>query len=85
MVDDGNDDGLDSFLRGQQQDLAARKSIKVKLPIRQHIKLHAMKLFTENNISETVELAVDAYLEEQEDESPEASAASEMVDEVTDA
>ena len=39
----------------------ARKSIKVKLPIRQHIKLHALKLFTEKNISETVEKALDAY------------------------
>jgi len=84
-VDNDNNDGLGSFLRGQKQDLSDRKSIKVKLPIRQHIKLHAMKLFTENNISETVELAVDSYLEDQDEQTPEATAATEMVDEVADA
>ena len=44
-----------------KKNMEARKSIKVKLPIRQHIKLHALKLFTEKNISETVEKALDAY------------------------
>jgi hypothetical protein len=51
------------FYREHTKDLEARKSIKVKLPIRQHIKLHAMKLFSENNISETVERALDIYFE----------------------
>ena len=50
----------------------ARKSIKVKLPIRQHIKLHALKLFTEKNISETVEKALDAYFREMKDTEQEA-------------
>ena len=45
----------------KKKNMDARKSIKVKLPIRQHIKLHALKLFTEKNISETVEKALDAY------------------------
>ena len=52
------------FYREHAKDLDARKSIKVKLPIRQHIKLHALKLFTEKNISETVEKALDAYFAE---------------------
>lgn len=47
-----------------KKNMDARKSIKVKLPIRQHIKLHALKLFTEKNISETVEKALDAYFRE---------------------
>lgn len=45
----------------KKKNMDARKSIKVKLPIRQHIKLHALKLFTEKNISETVEKALDTY------------------------
>lgn len=44
-----------------KKNMEARKSIKVKLPLRQHIKLHALKLFTEKNISETIEQALDTY------------------------
>ena len=55
-----------------KQNMEARKSIKVKLPIRQHIKLHALKLFTEKNISETVEKALDAYFREMKDVDQEA-------------
>lgn len=51
-----------------KKNMEARKSIKVKLPIRQHIKLHALKLFTEKNISETVEKALDAYFREMKQE-----------------
>lgn len=51
-----------------KKNMEARKSIKVKLPIRQHIKLHALKLFTEKNISETVEKALDAYFREMKEE-----------------
>ena len=51
------------FINDRNKDLGARKSIKVKIPIRQHIKLHALKLFTENNISEVVERALDHYFE----------------------
>lgn len=49
------------FAHSPKKNMDARKSIKVKLPIRQHIKLHALKLFTEKNISETVEKALDDY------------------------
>jgi hypothetical protein len=72
---------LGVFLREQKKDLSSRKSIKVKLPIKQHIKLHALKLFTENNISETVEIALDEFFERQQDEG-EASVAGEVADEV---
>ena len=52
------------YVDEQRRDLTARKSIKVKLPIRQHIKLHALKLFSENNISQTVEVALDLYFDQ---------------------
>lgn len=55
-----------------RKNMDARKSIKVKLPIRQHIKLHALKLFTEKNISETVEKALDHYFREMKDSDQEA-------------
>lgn len=55
-----------------KKNMDARKSIKVKLPIRQHIKLHALKLFTEKNISETVEKALDAYFTNMKDSEAEA-------------
>ena len=59
--DGGDEPNWGLFYREHTKDLDARKSIKVKLPIRQHIRLHALKLFTEKNISETVEKALDAY------------------------
>ena len=49
------------YAQQPRKNMEARKSIKVKLPLRQHIKLHALKLFTEKNISETVEKALDSY------------------------
>lgn len=55
-----------------RKNMDARKSIKVKLPIRQHIKLHALKLFTEKNISETVEKALDHYFRDMKDSDQEA-------------
>ena len=56
------------YAQTPKKNMEARKSIKVKLPIRQHIKLHALKLFTEKNISETVERALDAYFREMKEE-----------------
>lgn len=73
---------LGVFIREQKKDLSARKSIKVKLPIRQHIKLHALKLFTENNISETVEIALDEFFERQEGDDGDAGMAGEVAGEV---
>jgi hypothetical protein len=82
VTSDRSKDELDGFIREQQKDLSVRKSIKVKLPIRQHIKLHALKLVTENNISETVETALDEFLDRKEDSDTEAAAASQVADEV---
>lgn len=77
MTQQGIDEkGLGLFIKEQQKDLSVRKSIKVKLPIRQHIKLHALKLFTDNNISETVERALDAYFAEMNGEAEDATAAA---------
>ena len=56
------------YAENPKKNMDARKSIKVKLPIRQHIKLHALKLFTEKNISETVEKALDAYFTTMKDD-----------------
>ena len=56
------------YAQSPKKNMDARKSIKVKLPIRQHIKLHALKLFTEKNISETVEKALDAYFTTMKDD-----------------
>lgn len=55
-----------------KKNMEARKSIKVKLPLRQHIKLHALKLFTEKNISETVERALDTYFSNMKDSEADA-------------
>lgn len=82
MSGNGSDEGLDVFIREQQKDLSVRKSIKVKLPIRQHIKLHALKLVTEDNISETVETALDDFFERKEESDAGATAAGQVADEV---
>lgn len=55
------------YAQQPRKNMEARKSIKVKLPLRQHIKLHALKLFTEKNISETVEKALDTYFANMKD------------------
>lgn len=71
MTDDDSNDTQSNwglFYQQHSKDLSKRKSIKVKLPLRQHIKLHALKLFTENNISETVEEALDGHFEELREE-----------------
>jgi hypothetical protein len=62
--DDSAGPGWGLYVDEQRRDLDSRKSIKVKLPIRQHIRLHALKLFSENNISQTVEAALDVYFEQ---------------------
>lgn len=59
--------GWGLYAQSPRKNMDARKSIKVKLPLRQHIKLHALKLFTEKNISETVEKALDSYFANMKD------------------
>ena len=66
-LNNADDPNWGLFYREHVKDLTARKSIKIKLPLRQHIKLHAMKLFSENNISQTVEAALDDYFQKMKD------------------
>lgn len=42
-----------------------RKEIRISIPLRQHIQLRALKLFTDVTMSEAIERALDQYLAEQ--------------------
>lgn len=48
----------------QDLDLEDSKTLKVTLPAEMHLRLHSMKILTGQNISETVEEAVERFLEE---------------------
>jgi hypothetical protein len=39
------------------------KQLKVKLPLRQHLRLHSLKVLTGQNISDTVAEALTGYLD----------------------
>lgn len=50
-------------------DLDETKTLKVTLPASMHLKLHSLKVLSGKNISETVEDAVEAHLDDEyEDE-----------------
>lgn len=50
-------------------DLDETKTLKVTLPASLHLKLHSLKVLSGKNISETVEEAVEAHLDDEyEDE-----------------
>lgn len=57
------DDGLSGVTGRRPHNLEERKNIKVKLPIRQHLRLQAWRLFGEDTVSSTVERALDLYFE----------------------
>lgn len=57
------------------------KEIKVKLPVRQHIKLHSIKLMMNQNISDTVEEALEAYFALLKEEQTTEKDLDEIVDE----
>lgn len=57
------------------------KEIKVKLPVRQHIKLHSIKLMMNQNISTTVEKALEAYFTLLKEEQENGEDIDELVDE----
>lgn len=57
------------FAFEKDQDLDALKEIKVAIPVAHHLKLHALKITENRNISETVSAAVEAYFERMADES----------------
>lgn len=71
---DAEDPTCALFYREHAQDLSLRKSMKVRIPLRQHVRLHAMKLFSESKISEMVEAALDDYFQKVEAASDAAGA-----------
>jgi hypothetical protein len=60
-----------------ERDRNERRCLKVSLPVKLHIKLHALKLYNERTISETVEAALAMYFEKLR-ESPPAPAVGSM-------
>lgn len=44
------------------------KPLKVQLPLHQHVKLHSLRVLTDRNISDMVEIAVANYLDLVEEE-----------------
>lgn len=47
----------------EAEDEEPRRALKVTIPVRQHIQLHAMKVLTGRNMSQAVEEALDRYLQ----------------------
>lgn len=61
-------------LAGENVDSKELKELKVKLPLRHHIKLHSLKLVKKEPISDTVLAALNDYfakLEAEESDAPE--------------
>lgn len=50
-------------IKTPDQDLSGSKTLKVSIPKKLHLRLHSRKLLTGTTISETVETALNAYLE----------------------
>lgn len=46
------------------RDLSESKTLKVALPTRLHIRLHQVKILSGKNISDTVQDALEAYLDD---------------------
>ncbi len=46
------------------RDLSEPKTLKVSIPARLHLRLHSLKILTGTTISDTVEDALSAYLDE---------------------
>lgn len=61
-------------IQAPDQDLSGSKTLKVTIPKKLHLHLHSRKLLTGTTISDTVEAALDAFLEQPEtEETPDAS------------
>ena len=56
------------------EQMAALKEIKVKLPVSHHIKLHSLKITRNRSISDVVMKALDEYFEKLEGPAPAAEA-----------
>jgi hypothetical protein len=59
------------WIYGKRTDLDAIKELKVKLPLRFHVKLHSMKLLSGKTMASAVGEALEAYF---------ANAATELVE-----
>lgn len=51
-------------MASENESPAERKTMKVSLPVEQHLKLHAIKILEGQNLSESVRRALEAYFEE---------------------
>lgn len=47
----------------EDKDLERTKPLKVSVPLKQHIELHKLKILTGQNMSETVQDALEMYLD----------------------
>lgn len=56
------------MIRDGPRDLDEPKTLKVTLPTKLHLQLHQLKILSGQNISDTVEEALDAYFEEFRDD-----------------
>lgn len=54
------------------KDLDEMKRVKAKIPVRQHLQLQRIKILAGQNISETIQEALDDYFEETRQEGGEA-------------
>lgn len=53
---------------GAEDALEERKEIRIEIPMRQHLKLRAIKLFTDRTMSGTIQEALDGHLDRIMDE-----------------
>lgn len=53
----------DLYANDPARDLDERRNIKLKIPLRQHIRLHALRLYSGQSASHAVETALDLYFE----------------------
>lgn len=54
------------YIDEEKANLEEPRTLKISLPARLHLKLHSLKILSGTNISETVEDALVAYLEDDE-------------------
>lgn len=55
--------GMNLHVDTSDKDLDDTKQLKAKLPIRQHLQLHQIKILEGQNLSETVRQALDDYFD----------------------
>lgn len=60
------------MIRDGPRDLDEPKTLKVTLPTKLHLQLHQLKILSGQNISDTVEEALESYFDEYRDEQEES-------------